>query len=163
MVRVRQKSCESACSNWCASPIRGSNSQVGIVWKFKLMSAYEGPTGITHPQYKGLNYNVTCGWKSGEINHEPLDMIDYDDPVTCELYARENILGISGWEIFKSVAKREKKMLHMANQAKLRSYHYITKYKFWLCIPMIYDQANTLDEEITTISREIVPVWKSHS
>ena len=31
--------------------------------------------------------------ESGEINHEPLDMIDKDDPVTCAVYAREKSTG----------------------------------------------------------------------
>ena len=34
----------------------------------------------------------------------------------------------------------------MANQAKLRSYHYTPKYKLCFCIPMNYEQALKLDE-----------------
>ena len=112
-----------------------------IIWKIKCIPAHEGTLGRTHPQYKGSRYNVKVEWGNGEITHEPLDMLANDDPCTCAVYVRENnLLDILGWKIFKSIAKREKKMLRMVNQAKLRSYHYTPKYKFGLCIPMNYDQ-----------------------
>ena len=74
-------------------------------------------------------------------------MVAKDDPVTCTIYARENnSLDNTGWKISKTIAKRKKKMLHMVNQAKQRSYHYTPKYKFGLCIPMNYEQALKLNE-----------------
>ena len=115
-----------------------------IVWKFKCISAYEGPNT---PQYKGFKYNVKVEWENGEITHEPLDILAKDDPVTCAVYDRDNsLLELVGWKRFKSITKREKKMLRMVSQAKLRSYHYTPKYKFGFCIPMNYDQAIKMDE-----------------
>ena len=29
-------------------------------------------------------------WENGEITYEPLDIVGQDDPVTCEIYAREH-------------------------------------------------------------------------
>ena len=63
-----------------------------IVWKFKHISVHEGPLGRTYPQYMGSRYNVKVEWENGEINHEPLDMLAKNDPVTCAVYARENNL-----------------------------------------------------------------------
>ena len=103
--------------------------------------------GRTYPQYKGSKYNVKTEWENGEITHEPLDIIAKDDPVTCAIYARENnLLEILGWKRFQSIAKREKKMIHMANQAKLRYYNHTPKYRFGFCIPMTYHQAIKLDK-----------------
>ena len=36
-----------------------------IVWKFKRISAHEGPLGRTHPQYKGSKYNVKLNGRMG--------------------------------------------------------------------------------------------------
>ena len=117
------------------------------VWKFKRISAHEGPLRRTHPQYNGSKYNVKVEWENWEIIHEPLDIIAKDDPVTCAVYAmNNNLLYLAGWNIFKSIAKREKKMLRMVNQAKLRSYHYTHTYKFGFCTPMNYDQAIKINE-----------------
>ena len=119
----------------------------GIVWKFKCISAHEGPLGRTYPQYKRSKYNVKVQWENGEITNEPPDIIAKDDPVTCAVYTRDNsLLYLAGWKICKSITKREKKMLRMVDQAKLRSYHYTPKYKFVFCIPMNYDQAIEMDE-----------------
>ena len=66
-----------------------------------------------------------------DITNEPLDIIANDNPVTCEVYTRENdLLDMPGWKRFKHITKKEKKMLRMTNQAKLRYYNYTPKYKF---------------------------------
>ena len=86
--------------------------------------------GRTHPKYKGSRYNVNIQLKNEEITHEPLDMIANDDPVTFAVYTRENnLLDMPGWKRFKSTTKRGKKTSHMADQAKLRPYHYTPTYK----------------------------------
>jgi hypothetical protein len=47
-----------------------------------------------------------------------------DDPVTCAEYARgNNPLNLDGWKHFQRLAKREKKLKRMINQAKLKPYH----------------------------------------
>ena len=45
-------------------------------------------------------------------------------------------------------------MIHMANQAKLRSYNHTPKYKCGFCIPMTYHQAIKLDK------RNNNPKWR---
>ena len=52
---------------------------------------------------------------------ETLSITRADDPVTCANYAIDNnLMEKSGWMRFKRLAKREKKILILTNQAKLR-------------------------------------------
>ena len=56
------------------------------------------------------------------MSREPSTIIVADDPVTCAIYAKnENLLEIIGWNRFKRIAKRQKNMLRLSNQEKLRS------------------------------------------
>jgi hypothetical protein len=53
---------------------------------------------------------------------EPLQIIAKDDPVTCEIYAKDNgLLETPGWKHFKSISKQQKKFINLENQAKLRT------------------------------------------
>ena len=98
--------------------------------------AHEGPLARNHPNYKGSTYNVMIEWENGEITSEPLSVIAADDPVTCAIYAREqDLLDQEGWKRFKGIAKRDKKLLRMVNQAKLRSYRTAPKYKYGYEVP----------------------------
>ena len=63
-----------------------------VVWKFKRITAHEGPLKQSHPNYNGSLYNVMIEWENGEITSEPLAIIGADDPVTCAIYADENNL-----------------------------------------------------------------------
>ena len=83
---------------------------------------------------------------NGDISFEPLDIIAKDDPMTCVIYGRDNkLLDLPGWMRFKTLAKREKKMFRLVNQAKLRSYNHAPKYKFGFLIPRYYEQEDTRD------------------
>eukprot|EP00978_Attheya_sp_CCMP212_P000681 scaffold1362_cov61-Attheya_sp.AAC.4 len=62
------------------------------IWKFKRITAHEGPLTRTHPSWKGSPYNVMGEWENGEITSEPLAVIAADDPITCAVYAKENVL-----------------------------------------------------------------------
>ena len=105
-------------------------------------------TESTTQNYKGSSYNVRVEWENGEITYEPLDIIAKDDPVTCAIYARKNnLLHLPGWKPFKAIAKREKKLLRMANQAKLKSYRLTPKYKFGFEVPRDYKHAINLDKK----------------
>jgi len=67
---------------------------------------------------------------------QPLSVIAADDPVTCAIYAKENnLLEQEGWKQFKGIAKHEKKLLRMVNQAKLHSYRTAPKYKYGYEVP----------------------------
>ena len=118
-----------------------------IIWKFKRITAHEGPLTSKHSNYKGSKYNVMVEWENGEITSEPLSIIAADDPVTCAIYARDNnLLELDGWKRFKRLAKRQKKLFRMANQAKLRSYNTAPKFKYGFEIPRDYNHAKWLDK-----------------
>ncbi len=123
------------------------DEQTEIAWKFRRITAHEGPLAKNHPNYKGSSYNVMIEWENGEITSEPLSVIAADDPVTCAIYARDaGLLDEPGWKRFKRIAAREKKMLRMVNQAKLRSYRHSPKYMFGYEVPRDYDHALQLDQ-----------------
>ena len=118
-----------------------------IIWKFRKITSHEGPLTPNHPSYKGSRFNVMVEWETGEITTEPLSLVAKDDPVTCAIYARDNnLLDIEGWKRFKGIAKRQKKLLRLANQAKLRSYRTAPKFKYGYEIPKGYDHAIRLDQ-----------------
>ena len=115
-------------------------------WKFKRITAHEGPLRVGHPNHKGSSYNVMIEWENGEVTAEPLKTIGADDPVTCALYAKENgLLDTPGWRRFKDLAKRAKKFLRAVNQAKLRSYNTAPRYKYGFEVPRNYKNAKDLD------------------
>ena len=90
-------------------------------------------------------------WETGEITSEPLAMIAADDPVMCALYACDNdLLELDGWKCFKPIAKRQLKLLHMVNQAKLWSYCTAPKYKYSYEVPRDYTHALALDKKTGT-------------
>ena len=81
-----------------------------------------------------------------EISTEPLKLIAADDPVTCAIYARDNgLLKKTGWKQFARLARREKRLIRMAKQEKLRSYRTSVKYKFGFEVPRSYKRAMELD------------------
>jgi hypothetical protein len=56
--------------------------------------------------------------------------------VTCVVYAHEHgLLEEEGWKRFKGIAKREKKMLHMVNQSRIKVTCNAPRYKFGYRIP----------------------------
>src|SRR6056300_1198686 len=117
-----------------------------IVWKYKRIISHEGPLRPDDPSYKGSAYNVLIEWENGEITPEPLGIIGADDPVACAIYARNNnLLDTPGWKRFKTIAKRQKKLLRMVNQAKLRSFRTAPKYMYGFEIPKDYKDALRLD------------------
>jgi Reverse transcriptase (RNA-dependent DNA polymerase) len=118
-----------------------------IVWKFRRIISHQGPLRPDHKDYNGSSYNVMVEWETGEVTSEPLNIVAADDPVTCALYAKENnLLDLPGWKRFKALAKREKKLERMVNQAKLRSYNTAPRYKYGFEVPRDYAHALRLDE-----------------
>jgi hypothetical protein len=119
-----------------------------VVWKFRQITAHQGPLKPDHPDYNGSTYNVMVEWENGEITSEPLTVIAADDPVTCAIYAKDKgLLDKPGWKQFKGIAKRQKKFTHMVNQAKLRSFSTAPKYKYGFEVPWDYKHAKRLDEK----------------
>ncbi len=117
-----------------------------ILWRYKNIIGHQGPMTADDVAYKGCAYNVQIEWENGEITFEPLSVIAADDPVTCAIYAREHgLLDTPGWKRFKKIANREKKLLRMANQAKLRSFNTSPKFKYGFELPRNYEHAVFLD------------------
>jgi hypothetical protein len=118
------------------------------VWKFKRITAHQGPLTPKDDGWNGSTYNVMIEWENGEITSEPLSIIAADDPVSCALYARDNnLLDNDGWKRFKGIAKRQQKLTRMVNQAKLRSYRTAPKYKYGYEIPRDFMHAKQLDAQ----------------
>lgn len=117
------------------------------VWKFKSISAHQGPLSKGDKEYKGSRYNVLVNWETGENTYEPLHLIAADDPVPCAIYAKENnLLEDPGWKKFKRLANRQKKLLRLTNQAKLYSFRTKLVYKFGYLVPRNHEQAMQLDD-----------------
>jgi len=75
-------------------------------------------------------------------------MIASDDPVTCAEYARtHDLLDTPGWKRFRRLAKNEKKIKRMINQAKLKSYRRDTFWKFGVMVPRTHAQVLELDKQ----------------
>ena len=107
------------------------------------------PLPTFHPNYNGSPCNFRIEWENEETTNEPLIIKAEDDPVSCATHDRENtLLDELGWKRFKSLAKREKKILRLKNQAKLRSYRTPQKNKFGHEAPRNndYDHAASVDE-----------------
>ena len=112
------------------------NDEGEIIWKFRRITAHEGPLRTTDPTYNGSKYNVMVEWENGEITAEPLAIIAKDDPATLAQYAYDNdLLDQPGWKQFKKLAKNQKKLLRQVNQAKLRSYRTAPRYKYGFEVP----------------------------
>ena len=70
-------------------------------------------------------------WENREITWEPLGIIAKSDPVTRAIYAKENnLLDTPSWIQFKRLSCRQKKLIRMVNQAKLKSFRHRTMYTF---------------------------------
>ena len=117
-------------------------------WNFKEIVAHEGPLKEGHPSYKGSAYNVLIIWEDGSRTFEPLSIIAADNPMVCALYAKKvGLLDTPGWKRFKSIAKDEKKLTRMLNQAKLKSFRREPTYQFGHKIPRSTPEAIRFDEE----------------
>jgi hypothetical protein len=115
---------------------------------FKDIVAHEGPLKPGDPSYKGSSYNVLVEWEDGSKTFEPLTTMGADSPVVCAMYGkRMGLLDQPGWKRFKNIAKREKKMLRMINQAKLQSFRRAPVYQFGYRVPRSAQEAINFDKE----------------
>jgi len=111
------------------------------------ITAHEGPLNPTTLTIKAQP-TIMIEWENGEITSEPLGNIAADNPVTCAIDAKENsLLDQDGWKRFKGITKCEKKLLHMANQAKLHSYCTALEYKYGYDVPNDFKHAVQIDEK----------------
>jgi hypothetical protein len=118
------------------------------IWKFKRISAHEGPLLTTDKSYNGSAYNVLVEWETGESTFEPLHLVAADNPVTCAIYGKDNnLLDQPGRKSFKKIAKRQQKLLCFTNQSKLRSYRTVLTHQYGFLVPKGHDQAVEIDRK----------------
>jgi hypothetical protein len=60
------------------------------LYRFRRISAHQGPLCTSDKDYKGSTYNVLIEWETVETTYEPFDMIANDDPITCADNAEQN-------------------------------------------------------------------------
>ena len=126
--------------------IQKNSENDDIVWKFCQIIGHQGPLKPSDPEYQGSQFNICIEWENGEITNEPLGIIAADDPTTCAMYAQENdLLEEPGWRQFRCLAMREKQLLCLINQAKVRSFRTAPRYKFGYPVPCTYEEAAKLD------------------
>ena len=117
-------------------------------WRFKAIIGHQGPLSKGDKSYKGSRFNVLVSWEAGEATYEPLNIIAADDPVSCAIYAmKNNLLEEEGWKRFKRLAKRQKKIKRLLNQAKMKSYQNRKTYKFGVLVPRDHTHAMELDQQ----------------
>jgi hypothetical protein len=115
-------------------------------WHFKSIDAHQGPLTPSDSGYKGSRWNVRVNWENGETTYEPLGIIGKSDPASCAMYAdRNGLLHLEGWKQFARLARRRKKLLRMANQAKLQSFRTRPKFKFGVQVPRNHAEAMEFD------------------
>ena len=101
-----------------------------------------------HKHWKGNRWNVQVEWENGEITWEPLSILKKSDPISCAIYAKENdLLELQGWKAFKKLARKQKKLLRLVNQAKLQSYRNAPMYKYGIQVPRNHEQAMEIDKQ----------------
>ncbi len=44
------------------------------IWRFRQITAHQGPLSPSHPEYKGSTYNILGEWENGETTYEPLNV-----------------------------------------------------------------------------------------
>ena len=111
--------------------IENDNDPNEQFYKFKEIVGHQGPLKPGDPDYKGSRYNLMTHWEDGSHTYEPLSQLKADDPVTVAMYAKKHgLLDEPGFKSLKRIANREKKMLRMLNQSKLRSYRRAPIYKY---------------------------------
>ena len=115
-------------------------------WNFKDITSHVGPLNQSSDKFKGSKWNVQVEWENGEITWEPLGIIAKSDPIICAIYVKENdLLDTPGWIQFRKLARRQKKLIRMVNQAKLKSFRHSPMYKFGVQVPRNHEEAMELD------------------
>jgi len=126
------------------------------VWTFeKILSHKKVRAG--DKDHRGLGANCLVLWSTGEQTWEPLydwsgkTGLWIDDPVTVTIYARDNgLLDEPGWKLpgLKKMVKTQKKLICMANKAKLHSFRSKPIYIFVCQVPSNHAEAVGLNGNI---------------
>ena len=108
---------------------------------------YRGRIKPSNPDYKGSSWNIKVSWENREVACKSLlSILAKSDPVSCAIYGKDNnLLHLPGWTRFKRLAKRQKKLIHIANQAKLQSFRTRPMYKLGVLVPRSHQHAMEID------------------
>ena len=127
-----------------------------IEWKFKAIIDHEGLLPMTHPNYNSSPYDLTIQWENRYIANDSFIIIVADDPLYCAAHVRHhNILDEPGCKRIKSLDKREKKLVRLKNQAKLRRHMTTPKCKFRYQIP----RANGYEDALSIVKNNTNNKW----
>ena len=124
------------------------------VWKFREILTHKSGLRKGNPEYKGCGISVLILWETGERTWEPLTTdkktgIFDQDPVTVGIYAaHNNLVGQPGWNsaLLKKYAKTPKRILRLANQAKLHSFRNKPKFMYGYQVPRNHAEAMEFDK-----------------
>jgi hypothetical protein len=117
-----------------------------ILWRFKEIIGHQGPLQPHDRNYNGSSYNVMVEWEDGSTTYEPLHVMAADDPVSLARYAKDKgLLNLPGWKRFKSIARNDKKLKRMINQAQLKSFRHSIRYKYGYQVPRTPKEAVEID------------------
>ena len=133
-------------ADYLQKQIETDNDPSEQFYKFKEVVGHQGPLKPGDPDYKGSRFNLMTHWEDGSYTYEPLSQLKADDPVTVALYAKQNgLLDEPGFKSLKKIANREKKMLRMLNQSKLKSYRRAPIYKYGFRVPRNASEVEPID------------------
>ena len=96
----------------------------------------------------GSKCNVQIAWENGEISWVPLHITHEDSPIELAICAAKNkLLDTPGWRLpgLKKMAKTQKRLIRLANQAKLHSFRTTPIYVFGVLAPRNMQQALEID------------------
>jgi len=122
-------------------------------WTFKKILSHK-KVRKGDKDYCGAGTNCLVVWSTGEQMWEPLcdrsgkSGLWIDDPVTVAIYARDNgLLDEPGWKLpgLKKIAKTQKKLIRMANKAKLHSFCSKPIYMYGFQVPRNHTENLELD------------------
>jgi len=123
------------------------------VWTFKKILSHK-KVRKGDKDYRGVGANCLVLWSTGEQTWEPLcdrsgkSGLWIDDPVTVAIYARDNgLLDEPGWKLpgLKKIAMTQKKLIRMANKAKLHSFRSKPMHMHGFQVPRNHAEALELD------------------
>ena len=93
------------------------------------------------------DYNADVLWETGAITTESVEDLASEFKVDLALYGKEiNLLDKPCWKQFKHTTDREKHIICLVNQARLRSFRVAVKYKYGFEDPKDYRRGLELEK-----------------
>ncbi|KAL7577484.1 hypothetical protein ACA910_004765 [Epithemia clementina (nom. ined.)] len=123
-----------------------AQTQGDLLFRFRDITAHQGPLNSSDPHYRGSKYNVLVEWETGETSYEPLSVIANDNPITCAVYGKKHgLLDEPGWKQLKRYTKTSKRLIRAAKQSQIKQTRHSIKYQFGFQVPRDYKEAVELD------------------